>query len=203
MRILIFSDIHGDTKALEKLVAQPADLYISAGDLSTFSRKLNDCGEVLRGLGEKCWVIPGNHETAEENADFCAKFGLTDFHRQVKQVTGRDGAVVNLAGLGYSNLTPFHTPGEFTEDQIARELAAFDGVAAPFELVVHFPPKGTQLDEVMFGRHVGSETLRAWVERARPRRLFCGHIHECAGRRDVLGGTECFNVGKTGYMLEI
>lgn len=202
MRILIFSDIHGDTKALEKLVAQPADIYISAGDLSTFSRKLNDCGEVLRGLGRRCWVIPGNHETAEENANFCAKFGLTDFHRQVKQVTGRDGAV-NLAGLGYSNLTPFHTPGEFTEDQIARELAAFDGVAAPLELVVHFPPKGTQLDEVMFGRHVGSETLRAWLERAQPRRLYCGHIHECAGRRDTVGATECFNVGKAGYLLEI
>lgn len=202
MRILIFSDIHGDIKALEKLAVQPADVYISAGDLSTFGRALGRCGEVLQPLGERCWVIPGNHETAEENTNFCAKFGLTDFHRKVKQVQGRDGAV-NLAGLGYSNLTPFHTPGEFTEDQIARELAAFDGVAAPLELVVHFPPKETQLDEVMFGRHVGSETLRAWVERARPRRLFCGHIHECAGRRDKLGSTECYNVGKAGYLLQI
>jgi len=202
MRILIFSDIHGDTKTLEKLAAQPADVYISAGDLSTFGRKLNDCGEVLRALGEKCWVLPGNHESAEENTNFCAKYGLTDFHRKVRQVTGRDG-VVHLAGLGYSNLTPFHTPGEFTEDQIAQELAAFDGVAGPLEMVAHVPPKGTKLDEVMFGRHVGSESLRAWVERARPRRLFCGHIHECAGRQDTVGATECFNVGKAGYVLEI
>ncbi len=202
MRILIFSDIHGDTKALEKLAAQPADIYISAGDLSTFSRGLERCGEVLRALGERCWVIPGNHETAEQNAEFCRKYGLTDFHRQVKQVAGRDGAV-SLAGLGYSNLTPFHTPGEFTEDQIAAELKAFEGVAAPVELVVHFPPKGTQLDEVMFGRHAGSETLRAWVERVRPRGLYCGHIHECAGRSDRVGATECFNVGKAGYLLEI
>ena len=52
MRVLIFSDIHGDTRALEKLVAQPADIYISAGDLSTFGRALANCGEILRPLGE-------------------------------------------------------------------------------------------------------------------------------------------------------
>ncbi len=202
MRILIFSDIHGDTKALEKVVAQPADIYISAGDLSTFGKGLERCGEVLRPLGERCWVLPGNHETAEQNAEFCHKYGLTDFHRQVKPLAGREG-VVNLAGLGYSNLTPFHTPGEFTEDEIAKELAAFEGIAPPLEMIVHFPPRGSKLDEVMFGRHVGSETLRGWVERARPRRLYCGHIHECAGKRDTLGATECFNVGKAGYLLEL
>ncbi len=201
MRILIFSDIHGDTKALEKLAAQPADLYISAGDLSTFGRALERCGEVLRPLGEKCWVIPGNHETAEENTAFCVKYGLTDFHRQVRQVNGANGAV-HLGGLGYSNLTPFHTPGEFTEEQIAQELERFNGLA-PLVLVVHFPPKGTRLDAVMFGRHVGSETLRAWVERERPRQLFCGHIHECAGKSETLGATECLNVGKAGYLLEL
>lgn len=201
MRILIFSDIHGDIRALEKIIAQPADLYISAGDLSTFGRALDRCGEALRPLGARCWVIPGNHETAEQNAEFCRKFGLTDFHRQVRKLDGRDGTV-HLAGLGYSNLTPFHTPGEFTEDQIAAELAAFDGLA-PLEFIVHFPPKGTKLDEVMFGKHVGSESLAAWVERAQPRRLYCGHIHECAGKRDTVGKTECFNVGKAGYLLEI
>jgi len=201
MRILIFSDIHGDLRALEKIIAQPADIYISAGDLSTFGRALDRCGEALRPLGERCWVIPGNHETAEQNVEFCRKFGLTDFHRQVRKLEGRDGAV-HLAGLGYSNLTPFHTPGEFTETEIAAELKAFEGLEA-LEFIVHFPPKGTKLDEVMFGRHVGSETLRAWVERAQPRRLYCGHIHECAGKRDTVGKTECFNVGKAGHLLEI
>jgi len=201
MRILIFSDIHGDIRALEKIVAQPADIYISAGDLSTFGRALDRCGEALRPLGERCWVIPGNHETAEENTNFCAKYGLTDFHRKVRTLDGNNGPV-QFGGLGYSNLTPFHTPGEFTEEQIAAELAAFDGVA-PLEFIVHFPPRGTKLDEVMFGRHVGSESLRAWVECAQPRRLYCGHIHECAGKRDTVGKTECFNVGKAGHLLEI
>lgn len=197
MRIRIFSDIHGDTRALEKLTAQPADIYISAGDLSTFGKGLEKCGEALRPLGEKCWVLPGNHETAAENAAFCKKFGLSDFHRQMRQVGS-----TWLAGLGYSNPTPFNTPGEFTEEQIGKELAALEG-KSPLVLIVHFPPHGTALDQVRFGMHAGSKTLRKWVERVQPRSLFCGHIHECAGKSDTLGATQCFNVGKSGYLLEI
>ena len=197
MRILIFSDIHGDTRAIEKLAATRADIYISAGDLSTFGKALEKCGEALRPLGEKCWVIPGNHETAAENAAFCAKFGFTDFHRQLRQAK-----TTWLAGLGYSNPTPFNTPGEYTEDQIAEALAAFEG-KSPLALVVHFPPHGGALDRVGPGIHAGSKTLRAWVERHQPRYLFCGHIHECAGASETIGATKCFNVGKTGYLLEL
>jgi Icc-related predicted phosphoesterase len=36
-----------------------------------------------------------------------------------------------------------------------------------------------------------------------PLYLFCGHIHECAGRSDQIGRTQCFNVGKAGYTLEV
>ena len=39
MKILIFSDIHGDLRALERVVAQPADIYIAAGDLSNFAQR--------------------------------------------------------------------------------------------------------------------------------------------------------------------
>jgi len=53
MKILIFSDIHGDLRALEKIAAQPADIYIANGDLSTFGRGLDRCGEILKPLGER------------------------------------------------------------------------------------------------------------------------------------------------------
>lgn len=197
MRVLIFSDIHGDIRALERLVAQPADLYIAAGDLTTFGRGLERLGEVLRPLGERCWVLPGNHETHEQTRAFCGKFGLTDFHRQVREWNG-----AHWAGLGYSNPTPFDTPGEYTEEEIAEALAAFNGVK-PLYLVVHFPPQNSRVDEVGPGRHAGSRTLRAWVEQHQPTHLFCGHIHECAGRSDEIGATRCFNVGKQGYLLEL
>ena len=197
MKVLIFSDIHGDIRALERLVAQPADIYISAGDLSNFGKMLDRCGEIMKPLGERAWMLPGNHETQKQNAEFCASFGFTDFHRHIRKIGNS-----TWAGLGYSNITPFNTPGEYTEDEIAAALKEFDGLPS-LNLVVHFPPLNTKLDEFAPGKHAGSATLRAWVEREKPATLFCGHIHETAGIADTLGPTKCFNVGKEGYMLDV
>ena len=76
-----------------------------------------------------------------------------------------------------------------TDNKVPPTSAAqFDGLA-PLYLVVHFPPHDTRLDRVAFGRHAGSRALRAWVERVQPVELYCGHIHECAGKSDTLGAT--------------
>jgi uncharacterized protein len=197
MKILIFSDIHGDLRALERVIAQPADIYIAAGDLSNFTKGLERCGEILKPLGERLLVLPGNHETHEQTRSLCEKFGFLDFHRQVKQFDG-----TNWAGLGYSNITPFKTPGEYTEPEIAEALSHFVGMNQLY-LVVHFPPRDTKLDEFAAGQHAGSPTLRTWVEREKPLYLFCGHIHETAGMTDRLGATQCVNVGKEGYAIEV
>lgn len=197
MKILIFSDIHRDLDALGRVVAQPADLYICAGDLATFGKGLERCGEVLAPLGERLWMLPGNHETHDATRSLCARHGFIDFHRRVLQL-----GATEWAGLGYSNITPFKTPGEYSEEEIAEALAAFDGIEKPY-LVVHFPPYNTTLDEFAPGKHAGSPTLRNWVERANPVFLFCGHIHETAGKSEMLGATKCVNVGKQGCIIEI
>jgi len=201
VKVLIFSDIHGDTRALEKLVAQPADIYIANGDLSTFGKDLDRCGEIMKPLGEKAWVLPGNHESHDDTIAFCERFGFFDFHRQVRALKSERGTT-QWAGLGYSNITPFNTPGEYSEEEIGKALAPFENIK-PLYLVVHFPPLGTHLDEFAAGKHAGSPTLREWVDRVQPLYLFCGHIHECAGRSDRLGATQAFNAGKKGYTLEV
>jgi uncharacterized protein len=197
MKVLVFSDIHGDTRALEKILSQSADIYIAAGDLSTFGNGLDRCGELLAPLRDRVWALPGNHETHAQMREFCRKHGLIDFHRQLRTVGD-----TRWAGLGYSNPTPFNTPGEFTEEQIAKELSAFNGLS-PLYFVVHFPPHATRLDEVAPGRHAGSKVLREWLEREQPTAVFCGHIHEAAGRSDRIGSTQCFNVGKAGHLVEL
>jgi uncharacterized protein len=201
VKVSIFSDIHGDTRALEKLIAEPADIYIAAGDLSTFGKDLDRCGEIMKPLGEKVWVLPGNHESHDDTRAFCERFGFFDFHRQIRALKSERGTT-QWAGLGYSNITPFNTPGEYTEEEIAKALAPFDNLK-PLYLVVHFPPQGTRLDEFAAGKHAGSPTLREWVDQVQPLYLFCGHIHECAGRGDRLGATKALNVGKKGYTVEV
>lgn len=201
MRVLVFSDIHGDLRALDRIVAQPADVYIAAGDLATFGRGLERCAELLAPLGERLWVLPGNHETHDQTRAFCAQFGFVDFHRQVRTLGGANDRAT-WAGLGYSNITPFNTPGEYSEEEIADALAAFDGIAGLY-LVAHCPPRDTKLDEYAPGKHAGSSALRAWIDRAQPSYTFCGHIHEAAGLDERLGATHCINVGKQGYAIDI
>jgi len=202
MKVLLFSDIHGDMRALERIVARPADLFIDTGDLATFGKGLERCGETLKPLGKRLWVLPGNHETHEATRAFCERYGFVDFHRQVRRIETA-GGVIHWAGLGYSNITPFNTPGEYTEEEIERSLAGFEGIGTPRYLVVHCPPLDTKLDEFAPGRHAGSSAVRDWVVRMQPEYLFCGHIHETAGLEEVVGRTRCINVGKQGYVIEI
>lgn len=201
MKILIFSDIHNNEGALRQIVKQEADLYINAGDLVSFQRGLDKCGDILKPLGKRLWVLPGNHETHEDMQALCARYGFVDFHRQMRTLESAKGPTF-WAGLGYSNITPFKTPGEYTEQEIAEALASFEG-HWPLYLVIHVPPSGSKLDEFAPGKHAGSPALHAWVERVQPTFLFCGHIHETAGQTDRIGATTCVNVGKKGFVIQI
>lgn len=201
MKVLVFSDVHGDLRALQSILAQPADLYIAAGDLATFGKGLERCGEVLAPLRGKLWIIPGNHESHDATKALCEKHGFIDFHRQVRKLESLKGLTA-WAGLGYSNITPFHTPGEYSEEEIAAALKAFEGIEHLY-LVAHCPPRDTRLDEFAPGKHAGSSALRTWMAHANPSYIFCGHIHESAGLSEHVGATEVINVGKYGYTIEV
>jgi len=197
MKVLIFSDIHNDTKRLQELVDTPADTYIVAGDLVTWSRGLTDCGRILESLGKRAWILPGNHESSEHIARFCQQFGLRNFHENVFKVGDH-----YFGGLGYSNPTPFNTPGEYTEKELHNKLEKFSGLT-PLVLVCHAPPHATKLDQFDKGSHAGSQAVREFIDQEQPKYFFCGHIHEAAGMIENLGATQARNVGKAGYMLEL
>jgi hypothetical protein len=197
MKMLIFSDIHGDRAALERLVATDADVYVAAGDLTNFARNLDPLGRILQARARETWVLPGNHEHATHIEEFCAKFGLNPLHGRTFE---REGWTV--AGLGYSNPTPFNTPGEYSEDELARRLQPFAGQDRLI-LVCHVPPKGTDLDRAALRQHFGSTAVRDFIERNQPDWFFCGHIHEAEGREARIGETRAVNVGKRGYLLEV
>jgi Icc-related predicted phosphoesterase len=196
-KLLLFSDIHSDWKTLENILSVEADFYISAGDQVSWARGLDRAGEILKTRGEKVWVLPGNHESAAQITDLCERFGLNDFHERTFDV-GR----WKVAGLGYSSPTPFDTPGEYTEEQLAERLAKFAGLS-PMVLVCHAPPYQTELDQVQPGLHAGSKAVRAFIEKEQPEYFFCGHIHEAQGREIAMGRTRARNLGKKAYLLEL
>ena len=108
---------------------------------------------------------------------------------------------VHVAGLGYSNRTPFDTPGEYGEDEIERRLDAFSALR-PLVLICHCPPKGTLLDRAGGNRHYGSTAVLAFLEKHQPAYFFCGHVHEAEGVHDRIGSTVGVNVGKKGCLLD-
>ena len=117
-----------------------------------------------------------------------------------------------LVSLGYSNITPFHSYREMTEEQITYALDALtDELETPERAIfnIHVPPYGTGLDEapvldqdlrvqtavgqVKFSA-VGSPAVREVLERVQPLLGLHGHIHESAGFRK-LGRTLAINPG--------
>lgn len=197
MRILVFSDIHGDRAALEALMEREADLYVAAGDLVSWGRGLDALGPVLARRAPKVWVLPGNHEHESEIERFCKRHGLNALHGRHFEVDGW-----HVAGLGHSSPTPFNTPGEYTEEEMAERLARFAGLK-PLVLMCHCPPLETPLDLAGFGRHCGSRAVREFIEDEQPEWFACGHIHEAAGTLTRLGVTQAVNAGKGGYLIDL
>ena len=197
MKLLIFSDIHSDLKSLTRLMDIEADYYIAAGDLVSWSRGLEAAGEGMRKHAGKMFVIPGNHETEPEIDRFCQQFGFTALHGRSIELGG-----FHIAALGYSNPTPFNTPGEYTEAEIAKRLEPFRGLK-PLILICHCPPKDSPLDGTTPGAHFGSTAIAEFIATEQPIRFYCGHIHECEGAVAELGTTIAQNVGKRGELLNL
>jgi Icc-related predicted phosphoesterase len=197
MKILVFSDIHGDYRSLERLMKIEADYYFAAGDLTSWGRGLDRCGEIMQPHAERVYVLPGNHESAEMTGELCRKFGLHHFHEHSFETGG-----YHIAGFGYSSPTPFHTPGEYTEKEIALRLAKFAALK-PLVLICHCPPYGTALDQVREGTHAGSHAVAEFIENNQPAVFFSGHIHEAAGAAVRLGKTRAFSAGPQGRLLDL
>jgi Icc-related predicted phosphoesterase len=143
---------------------------------------------------------------------------LADVLRGATRSTYAEDAIVELPGgfemasLGYSTPTPWNTPRELAEDELADRLTAlFDGLRDPAHAIVnlHCPPAGTHLDQAakldaelrpvvdasgLVMASVGSTAVRSAIERYQPMLGLHGHVHESPGT-ERLGGTLCINPG--------
>ena len=193
---MVFSDIHADLRALKTAMEVEADAYVAAGDLVNWGRGLDKMAAPMLAQASKTYILPGNHEAADDTRAFCLQYGFHDFHESTFKL-----GEFHVAGLGYSAPTPFATPGEYTEEEIGERLAKFADLD-PLILICHSPPYGTALDQIHDGLHAGSHAVREFIEKHQPVQFFCGHIHEAEGIAIHMGKTRAMNVGKKGYLAE-
>jgi Icc-related predicted phosphoesterase len=203
MRIVSFGDVHMSLHTIEQLAPEleHADLAIISGDLTNFGGRTD--AELVVAAVERhtrqVLAVSGNLDK-HEVMDFLHERGIS-LHGESRRIGD-----LGIFGCGGSNVTPFRTPTEFSEEDLAAVLdRGYKQVwDAPHMLMVcHTPPADTATDRIASGQHVGSPAVRAFIEKHQPEVCITGHIHESAGV-DRIGRTTVVNAGllrEGGYVV--
>lgn len=202
MKILAASDIHADRNLISRLAKKAAkervDVVILCGDLTIFESDLEGLIGPFRKGKRKVLIIPGNHESIA-TVDFLAKL----YSPKTYNIHGYSIILDNVGffGCGGADIGLLRVD----EDTISKTLKqAHEGVkkAKKKIMVTHIPPYKTTVDDLGLG-NVGSESVRKIIEKLQPDIALCGHIHETMGRKDKIGKTTVFNVGREGTIIEV
>lgn len=170
------------------------DILVVCGDLTNMgsSNEVRLFLDSYRKVIKNIYIIPGN-------CDFIESFN--DEYIKRYNIHGK-WVVYNkyvFLGIGGSPYTPFGMPFEFDDSEL-EEIAYRTYYNIPKELkerlivVSHTPPKGTKVDKIYIGLHVGSDALRKFILDVKPLLVISGHIHEGKGT-DELGSTIIVNPG--------
>jgi uncharacterized protein len=194
MNIVAISDIHAAYGTLEKILQQEknADVILIAGDISTHgtAAEIRIAMEKTVAHGKQVLAISGNMDIPESDDELTA-MGIS--------INGRGVRIgdVGFFGVSAGPLSPLHTPYEIPEEEIALRIESGYTMIkdAPVKVFVpHAPPYQTKLDKIFLGTHVGSRSIRTWIDEHQPDIVVCGHIHESSGQ-DLLGKTKMINCG--------
>lgn len=149
------------------------------------------------------FMMPGNDDVKETTAMIESVKSLHQIHGKCVQVDD-----VTIAGYSYVPPTPFRLKDwEKPEESILKDL---DRLAKDFGdeviLSIHAPPYGTGLDIIKENEHIGSKSVRKFIEKEQPFLTLHGHIHESSGISNLvmskIGSTFAFNPGDSEYKLK-
>lgn len=195
---IVVGDVHESTDLFERIPGVAgAEALIISGDLTNRGGPAQTDRVVEAALRANKRVLAqvGNMDEPRVTGHLAAK-GL-NIHREALLLAPR----LALMGVGYSATTPFATPSEATEAEMAAWLdethakaKALAGEGGRILAVIHNAPHGTSLDRLPNGLNVGSSAVRAFLDAAQPDICVCGHIHEGQGE-ERLGRCHVLNPG--------
>jgi Icc-related predicted phosphoesterase len=196
MKILAITDVHGSYKKVEEILRKvPADVVVVGGDITTEGTPAEAEAAIARWkeFGLPLVAVAGNMDPpAIDGALETAGVSIN-----ARGVMINDIGFFGVSACPYS---PLHTPYEISEGEIAKriETGYRDVKGARVKIFVpHAPPHNTKVDKVFMGTHVGSKSVREFVEREQPDVVICGHIHEARGQATI-GKTKIVNCGAAG-----
>lgn len=196
--LLTLGDLHGGVEWTPALLGalEEADVLLLCGDLTNFGSP-EDAASILDDLEGRCgavYAVAGNCDSPAIEAYLDER--ALSLHGQGIVIE----ECIGVCGVSGSNSTPFGTPLEYTDEQLAAFLeAGWEEIEhLPVRIILHHaPPHGTTCDRTRLGVHVGVPGLRRFCEEKQPDLVICGHIHEARGR-DTIGNTVVVNGGMAG-----
>ena len=179
--------------------------------------------ERLGNTDVKCYISPGNDDLFEVDGVLDSSSYVINPEERVVTMDGEHEMIT----LGYTNHTPWNSPREVDEDELARKLESLAAGVKNMKTAifnVHVPPINTPIDRApMVDRDLkvvvksgqvqmtsaGSTACRAAIEKHQPLLGIHGHIHESHGFVTI-GKTLCANPGSDygegvlrGFLTEI
>ncbi len=194
MIIIALTDLHGNTNYVHRISEKiaSADCVIVSGDITHFGNE-HDADHVLgkiSRLNSNIFAVSGN----------CDYPGVEEYLEE--KGWNNHGKVlsfkyISLLGLKGSLPCPGKTPEEYTEEEFEFYISSLRNKIDDESLKIfisHQPPYNTVTDKVFSGIHVGSTSIRKFIENIQPILVFTGHIHEGMGI-DSIGTTTLINPG--------
>jgi len=172
------------------------------------ARWVQIANERLNGTGAVCYISPGNDDRWAIDDHLTNSDVVVNPEANVLQLTSHH----EMATLGFTNPTPWRTPREINETQLAAKISFLvDQVRDMSNTIFNFhcPPINTIIDQapkldatlkpIMSGGRLemigaGSTAVRDAIEKNQPLLGLHGHIHEAKGVVK-LGRTVCLNPG--------
>lgn len=217
--IVIGGDLCGreGTAIKEKIENQKSFLEKFMIPLSKEFKKRNQSKEIYVIMGNDDFRVNFSIlETAEKNKI------LHSIHKKSVKLNKS----LNIAGYSFVNPTPFRLKDwekpDFDNGRIPRQLFSEEIRSIEKEngtisedlmqlkklsnpkqtiYVIHAPPFNTKLDVITTRQHVGSKSIREFIEKEQPPLTLHGHIHESpkmsGSWKDKIGNTVCINVGSS------
>lgn len=200
MIILVGTDFHGDEETFRRFTVKAeetkAEVLLIGGDITHFGsiQAAKDLLLILTELRLPIFFVPGNCDPPSlVGVDIEGAVCIHGTHQTYGDVT--------FIGVGGSNFSPFGTPFEMSDEEIGEVLKRSVKrclLTPKCILVSHTPPKDTAADKLYSGKHVGSISVRRFIEEEKPSIVFCGHIHEAKGT-DRIGETIVVNPGSARH----
>ncbi len=184
MRLLCITDIHGEFRRFEKILANEprADLLIIGGDFTNFGKppEVAHTLDIAQAHTPQVLAVAGNCDSAAID-QLLAERGVSLHARGVR--------LGDIGFFGVSAMPPWRKDMyQFTEEELDSFLSAgFAQVegSPKFVMVPHCPPRNSGVDRTSGFMSVGSTAIRKWMEKVNPVLVVCGHIHEARGQSKI------------------